>query len=347
MRALADHTVLTRTGPGTYERETDRTWWGHESLFGGYALALASAAIEHEAAGGSPEVAGPPRTIRALTLHFLRPFTPGPFRAEVTVERTGRTVTTATARLHCGDKLCGIAVATLSGARPSPAFTDAVTPTVDPVGDGEEPLGAPFVPAHAHFDFWPRFGDGLPGVGPFVTGGWIRPKAPEPLSVGMLCAYGDVWIPAVYRRLEVPVVTMSSDYTAHVRVPIPDAATGTPVDAHAAPVLCVLRTAAGGHGFVDEDVEIWAGDGTPPGPDPPTPSVRRSRTPAWSSVAPVALLAERVAVVVVAVALPEPGLVRGRRARCPRTHFTDFHRYRCGTSRRSGPPCTGSSASPS
>jgi acyl-coenzyme A thioesterase PaaI-like protein len=251
---LADQTVLARTGPGTYERETDRTWWGHESLFGGYGLALAAAAIEQEASAGGD---GPARTIRAITMHFLRPFVPGPFRAEVAIERTGRTVTTATARLSCNGKLCGIATATLAGERPSPAFTDLVMPDVAPIGDEPPSSAPPFVPAHAHFDFWPRFTSRRTAPGPLLVGGWILPKAPEPLTPGLLCAYGDIWVPAVYHRLERPIAAMSSDFTCHVRMPLPDPATSRPVE----PVLCVLRTAAAGHGFVDEDTEIWLADG--------------------------------------------------------------------------------------
>jgi hypothetical protein len=253
---LAEQTELSRPAAGVYERTTDRTWWGHESLFGGYGLALAAAAIEREASGD------PARTIRALTMHFLRPFVPGAFRAEVTVERAGRTVTTATARLSVDGKLCGLAIATLAGDRASPAFTDAVMPSVEPVGADEAPLAAaPFVPSHAHFEFFPRFSSGrVRDPGPALAGGWIRTRVPEPMSVGMLCAYGDIWVPAVYRRLETPVVTMSSDFTAHIRIPLPDPAGGV-LDSRATPVLCLLRTAAAGDGFVDEDTELWSADG--------------------------------------------------------------------------------------
>jgi hypothetical protein len=256
MTVLADDTRLTRTSAGVYERVLDRTWWGHESLFGGYGLALAASAIEAEAAEGS-------RTIRALTMHFLRPLLDGPFRAEVTVERTGRTVSTVTARLSCRERLCGLAIATLSTDRPSPAFTDAVMPAAEPVGVGEAPLEprSP-VPSHDHFAFFPRFSSGRwrGDPGPMVTGGWIRTWSPEALSVGLLCAYGDIWVPAVYRRLETPVATMSSDFTAHIRVPLPSP-TGEAVDASTNPVLCRLRTAAAGDGFVDEDTELWSVDG--------------------------------------------------------------------------------------
>ena len=84
---LARHTTLTRTAPGVYERTTDGTWEGHQSLFGGYALALAVAALEDEVAA-TTGLGDPLRSARSVTMHFLRPFLPGPFRAEVARTRS-------------------------------------------------------------------------------------------------------------------------------------------------------------------------------------------------------------------------------------------------------------------
>ena len=50
--------------------------------------------------------------------------------------------------------------------------------------------------------------------------------------------------------------------------------------------------------------------------------------------------------VVVAAGLPEARLLLVASPR-PRTHFALFQKYRCGTSSRAGPPCSGSSGSPS
>jgi acyl-CoA thioesterase len=254
---LAADTVLTRTAPGVHERHADRTWWGHESLFGGYGLALAASAIEAEAGEDGA------RTVRAITMHFLRPLLDGAVRVDVEVERAGRTVTTVTARLSCRERLCALAMATLAAERPSPALVDVQMPDVVPVGPDESPLEPrAVVPSHGHFDFFPRFSSGRMGdAGPMVTGGWIRTREPEPLGVGLLCAYGDIWVPAVYRRLESPVATMSSDFTAHIRVPFPRP-DGAAIDASTTPLLCRLRTAAAREGFADEDCEIWSPDGT-------------------------------------------------------------------------------------
>ena len=71
----------------------------------------------------------------------------------------------------------------------------------------------------------------------------------------------------------------------------------------------------------------------------------RSHGALLPSIALVALLEPRVAVVVVAVGLPEARLVLGDSCR-PRIHFADFQKYRCGTSSRAGPPWSGSADSP-
>jgi acyl-coenzyme A thioesterase PaaI-like protein len=267
---LARHSSLTRSAPGVHERTTDTTFEGFRSLFGGYALALALAAMDAEVAA-TTGVDEAPRTVRALTMHFLRPFSPGAFRAEVTLDRVGRTVSTLSARLSTEGRLCGLAVATYATDRPAPEFTDAAMPTVAPVGADEEPAAVTMrVPAHDHYHFWPRHAtparardasadrgpDRGPGGGPGFMGGWIVPHVPEPVTAGLLCAYGDIWIPVVHHRLAVPSISMTSDFTAHFRHPLPAA----DVDP-ASPILVSMSTRAAVNGFVDEDTEIWTADG--------------------------------------------------------------------------------------
>ncbi len=252
---LARHSTLSATAPGVYERQTDATFEGFRSLFGGYGLALALAAMDGEVASIDP--GAPVRTPRSLTMHFLRPFTLGGFRAEVTNDRVGRTVTTLTARLSCNGTLCGLAIATYATDRPSPEFSDATMPQVAPVGVDEEPAGVLLrVAAHDHFHFWPRHttleGDG----GRAFAGGWIIPRTPEPVTAGLVCAYGDIWVPVVHQRITTPAISMTSDFTAHFRMPLP-----SPDIDPSSPVLVSMSTRAAVNGFVDEDTEIWTGDG--------------------------------------------------------------------------------------
>ncbi len=266
---LAHHSTLSATAPGVYERLTDTTFEGFRSLFGGYGLALALAAMDAEVARTSTtsgvataalapaDGVTPARTARSLTMHFLRPFTPGGFRADVTSDRVGRTVTTLTARLSCNGTLCGLAIATYATDRPSPEFSDAVMPAVAPVGADEDPAGVLLrVPAHDHFHFWPRHATVASDGGRAFTGGWILPRTPEPVTAGLVCAYGDIWVPVVHHRITTPAVSMTSDFTAHFRLPLPS----SQVDA-TAPVLVSMSTRAAVNGFVDEDTEIWTADG--------------------------------------------------------------------------------------
>ena len=245
---LHDHTTLEALGGGRYRRTADRTWWGHGSLFGGYALALVATAMQAEV--------GVDRTVRALTMHFLRPLLDGELGVEVAVERAGRTVSTLSARVTSGDRLCGLAIATCAVERSAPPFEGAPFPDVPPVGEGEDPeLPRAKVPTQDHFRFWPRFSTGHAGD-VAVTGGWVVPMLGEPWSAGLLLAVGDLWLPAVYEHLDRPGMAMSSDFTGHIRVPDPAQAvpTGTPV-------LARLRTRRSAHGFVDEDTDIWAPSG--------------------------------------------------------------------------------------
>jgi hypothetical protein len=242
---LADHVGLTPLGDGTYVRRADRTWWGHGSLFGGYTLALAIEAMASEA--------GPDRHLRAVTMHFLRPFLDGEVRVAVTVERAGRTVTSLSARLTSDDRLCGLALATYGTERDASPLEGAPPPEVEPVHEGERPPDpAAGVPTQDHFLFWPRFGAGHGGDAA-VTGGWVRPRVPEPWTPGLLVAIGDLWLPAIYGHLTRAAVAMSSDFTGHVRATRPE----DQLDP-GAPVLARLRTRRSAHGFVDEDTDIWS-----------------------------------------------------------------------------------------
>jgi hypothetical protein len=209
---------------------------------------VAAEAMGHEA--------GPDRHLRAVTMHFLRPFLAGELAVQVTVERAGRTVSTLSARLTSDDRLCGLALATFAVERDASPFEGAPAPDVDPVHEGEPPGGAMVgVPTQDHFRFWPRFASGH-GGDVAVTGGWVRPVDPQPWTAGMLLAIGDLWMPAIYGHFSRPAAAMSSDFTGHVRVSRPE-----DVLDPGAPVLARLRTRRSAHGFVDEDTDIWSPSG--------------------------------------------------------------------------------------
>ena len=87
----------------------------------------------------------------------------------------------------------------------------------------------------------------------------------------------------------------------------------------------------------------------PPPPAVPRPArhAGRDRGTPSASVTLVPLLLPRVAAVVVAVLLPEARLVARRAAVSRLIHLALFQKYRCGTSIRTGPPCSAGSGLPS
>jgi len=241
---------LTRTGPGVYERDLGRVWWGWEAQHGGYVTALAMTAIE-------ADLDDPEQSLQHLAIHFMRPFAEGPFRAEVTVERRGRTMVNVTARLWSNGKLAGLVLASSAKRRPVAEVTAARMPDADPFDPDEDPhLPAFHVPTFDRVEMYPRFAD-VDGTRIARVGGWCRPRTPEIVDDRYLVLLADFWPPAAYSLWVQGAVAQSVDITYHSRgrFPRPDLPPGEPL-------LVVLTTKASIGGLVDEDVEIWsrAGD---------------------------------------------------------------------------------------
>ncbi|HEX7668557.1 MAG TPA: acyl-CoA thioesterase domain-containing protein, partial [Polyangiaceae bacterium] len=91
-------TALALVAPGLYRGSIDRGWWIINGPNGGYVAAIVLRAL-------LMEVNDVARAPRSLTLHYLRPPVEGPVDVAVVIERSGRTLTTATARLLQGGKL--------------------------------------------------------------------------------------------------------------------------------------------------------------------------------------------------------------------------------------------------
>jgi acyl-coenzyme A thioesterase PaaI-like protein len=263
---------LERTGDGVFERDCGRIWWGHEAQFGGYAMSLAmtAARLELAKALGADQVgthgagtghAGPaPMYLHMCSMQFLRPFQEGAFRAEVTLERTGRTMANLTARLWSAGKLAGLALVAFGRPRAVAEFSTAAMPDVAPLHDDEVPVHTGFdIPTHGLFDLFPRIGRPLEKLPPdqlAVVGGWVRPHTPEIIDERYAVCLADLWPPAAYHVWTKGVTAQSVDITAHVRTPMPHAglAPGTAL-------FVQLTTRESRNGFVDEDCEIWSPGG--------------------------------------------------------------------------------------
>jgi len=254
MNRFERDTSVVALGDGRYGVHIDRGWFIVRGPNGGYVAALMLRALE-EAVGD------PSRTPRALTVHFTSPPAEGPAEVHTVRERVGRTVTTATARLSQGGKLRALAVAAFGSSRGGPSFEPLSMPEVLPP-ERAEPLPEPLhvIPMRERYESRLAFGALGGRAAEAVTGGWLRLReAPAAVDAPLVAAYTDAWPPAVFTRLDpgqllggVPTV----DLTVHFRAPWP--ATLDPSEFS----LVVFRTRMAKDGFLEEDGEVWARDGT-------------------------------------------------------------------------------------
>ena len=248
--AFARATAVEPAGPGAWTATLDGAWSAPSSLNGGYLAAVVLRAM-------LAELDDPARHARSLTCHYLRPSAPGEASVEVTLERTGRTLSTVSARLSQGGRLCIVALAAfmtdLDGVDEWATAPPAIPPPEEIVALDPPP---PEVPMVAQFEVRPALG-GPPfsGAPEALTGGWLRFAEPQPLDAPALAMYADGWLPSAWTRLTGPVGAPTVDLTVHFRAP---AAALAVVDD---PVLAVFRSRTGSEGFFEEDGELWSRDG--------------------------------------------------------------------------------------
>ncbi len=248
-------TAVTPVGDGRYVARLDRAWWVHRGPNGGYLAALLLRAL-------TDAVGDPARSPRSLTVHYASPPAEGELEIATRLERTGRSLTTCSARLEQDGRLIGLALAAFSQPRPGPAFNDLRMPDVPPPDEllpGKIPPEAPDIA----FRWDSRFAIGAPrmtGGSPSdeaVTGTWIRLPEGHTVDAIVAAAITDAAIPAVFSRLDEMIIVPTVDLTIHFRSALP-APGAKPTDY----VLAVFRTGAVAEGFLEEDGEIWAADGT-------------------------------------------------------------------------------------
>lgn len=246
MSRFETDTAVVALGGGRYRASVDPGWWVQRGPNGGYLAAIVLRAV-------LAEIADPDRPPRSITLHYLRPPAEGPCEVAVVVERTGRGMSTVSARLVQDGRDCVLATAALGVVRPGPTFQDVSAPAAPP--PGEVPLrdGGPEIPMGGRYDS--RF---VLGTMPFqlgdeaLTGGWIRTVDDDPIDEVLLVALTDAWPPAVFTRVEVPVGVPTIDLTVHFRRE-PTRAPGW--------VFVRFRTSTSAEGYLEEDGEVWSADG--------------------------------------------------------------------------------------
>ena len=246
-----DDTALEPAGEGRWAGRIDRGWWVQRGPNGGYVAAILLRAL-------ALAVDDPERHPRSLTVHYLESPEEGPVEVSAAVERAGKGLTTATARLLQGGRTIGLAVAAFAKERASSvAFHDATPPELGEPFERTVRAGGELPPIHTKWDTSLRVGGEMGSGAPAVTGGLIRLAEPRPMDALLAAAAMDAWFPPIFIRHDGPVGVPTVDLTIHFLRPLPHP--GTDASTH---YVCRFATdvAAGGH--LVEDGELWAPDGT-------------------------------------------------------------------------------------
>ena len=240
---------MAPAGRGRYRAVVDESWQVLRGPNGGYLAAIVLRAL-------TVEVGEPSRSPRSLTVHYLAPPDPGPVELAVVVERTGRSLTSLSARMFQRDRLLGLALAAFSSPWPGPELVEATMPAVPSyeqtapaeVLEGEGP------PFRAHFEPRPVIGaPPLSGADTSESGGWIRLRENAPVDYPVVAALTDACLPTVFSRITAPASAPTVDLTIHFRSPPPQ---------RPEPCLVVFRSWLATDGFFDEEGEVWSEDGS-------------------------------------------------------------------------------------
>jgi|HigsolmetaAR202D_1030399.scaffolds.fasta_scaffold02566_12 acyl-CoA thioesterase len=250
--SLRRDTAVRPLGEGRFAAAISPEWAVPRGPNGGYVAALVLRAL-------TAAVDDPGRPPRSLTLQYLRPPRFGDCEIAVTVEREGRSVTVLSARLlQDGQPMVAALAAFAVDFDPGLDFRSPA-PDVGPPPELRAVPDDPKLPSLARrLRVAPAFGPRIfSGAEEALAGGWLRLAEPEEHDHLALALYCDAWMPAVSARARGPVAVPTMDLTIHFRASLPH-----PGLDPATPVLARFRTTTAAGGFLEEDGEIWAPDGT-------------------------------------------------------------------------------------
>jgi Thioesterase-like superfamily len=201
------------------------------------------------------------RAPRSLTIHYADAPEPGPVLIHTVIERSGRSLSTLSARLEQNGTVKALALAAFSVAWDAPEVDVLPMPELAPADLQRRSSPALFKgapPFTRQLVMQPRVG-AVPFSGadaPMEIGGWLglpEPRVLDALSVALFC---DAWFPPSFIALSQPAVSPTIDLTIHFRRPLTD----TERDPNE---LClgVFQTRLLYEGFFEEDGVLWGADG--------------------------------------------------------------------------------------
>lgn len=254
MTRFDSDTGLEAVGHGVFEGRIDPAWRIVRGANGGHIAAIVLRGMELA-------VDDAESTARSLTVHFARVPKEAPFNVATSIERSGRTMSTVSARLVQDDKLVAFGIAAFSvDRRGSPEFSDLYMPEVpSPEESAPVPQRDDF-PFGQHFEVRRALGAEVPSPANLAeTGVWIRLREKRPLDQLLVTQLLDAWAPSVFVKLGqggggagVPTI----DMTFHYREALPPP--GLSSDDWC---LGIFRTQTARGGFIEEDGWLWSGDG--------------------------------------------------------------------------------------
>ncbi len=248
-------TAVVPQGDGRFAATIASGWRAGRGPHGGYLAAMLLKAL-------IAEVDDPERAPRSLTIHYARAPEPGPIEIEVTAERSGRSVSTLSARMAQAGRTTALALSAFSVPWRAPSANELPMPDLaapDAARRSTPKLfdGAPEFTRHLIMQ--PRVG-AVPFAGsgaPMRIGGWIGLPEPRPVDAPALALFADAWFPPSFIALDSPAISPTIDLTVHFRQSTADC----PCDP-AALCLSVFETRLLHDGLFEEDGVIWAPDGT-------------------------------------------------------------------------------------
>lgn len=261
MTTFDDDTALRAVGEGAYEGLIDPAWAIVRGANGGHIAAIVLRAMRLT-------VNDPERTARTHTVHFLRAPANDAFEVHATIERSGRTVSTVTARMVQQGKPVALGLAAFATAQRGPEFSDISMPEVPSPDELEAVPDRADFPFGSHFDFRPALGPVMVAPSEPVRelsdraelAVWMRLREPQDLDHVVVTQLCDAFAPAVFAKLGtggggagVPTIEM----TYHYRDMLPLTA-AKPDDWY----LGVFRTSTARGGFIEEDGWLWSRRGT-------------------------------------------------------------------------------------
>lgn len=250
--AFTRDTAVTAAGTGRYDAVCAGDWSAPTGPNGGYLAAVVLRAM-------LAELDDPARDARALNLHYLRAPQPGPARVDVTVERSGRSMSTLTARLEQADRTCVLAIGAFGAPFAAAADYADPPPEVLPPHALKATRDDPrFPPISRRLEVRRAIGGPAFGGAPEAdSGGWLRLREPVPVDAPLLALMVDAWLPAVFAYLTEPAMAPTVELTIHFRAPA--TARALPADTQ---LLARFRSLTAADGYAEEDGWVWAPDGT-------------------------------------------------------------------------------------